>query len=123
MKKLALAIATFLIVSLSSKAQYNKDGSPDMRYTANKQTYGTAYNNSSYSQSTYNTPTFKTQSYSIPSTSYTTPKIETYTTPQNTYYPQPRQERQTTIPSFPTTRNGMPDMRYKENRQPYTIRY
>jgi hypothetical protein len=122
MKNLFLAIATLLSVSLATQAQYNKDGSPDMRYNANKQIYGSTYQQpkSNYSSSSnFSTPTYSTPSYSLPS--YTTPKVETYTTPSYNNYSQPRSDRQSAFPSYPTTKSGAPDMRFKENKQVYGL--
>lgn len=110
MKKFILAIATLLAVSVSTQAQYNKDGSPDMRYTVNKQAYGSSYQPST--QGSRNSST-----YSTLTPTYTSPKVETYTIPNNNFYSQPRVERQSTIPNYPTTKNGTPDMRFKENKQ------
>jgi hypothetical protein len=114
MKKFILAIATLLAVSVSTQAQYNKDGSPDMRYTVNKQTYGSPYQQST--QSNRNSST-----YSAPRPTYTSPKVESYTTPSYSNYSQPRAERQSAYPSYPTTKSGSPDMRYKENKQLYGL--
>jgi len=114
MKKIILAIATILAVSISTQAQYNKDASPDMRYTVNKQVYGSTYEQSTKSRR--NSGTYSTLTPTYPSS-----KVETYTTPNNSFYSQPRLERQSTIPSYPTTKNGTPDMRYKENKQLYGI--
>lgn len=117
MKKIILAIATLLVVKVSTHAQFNKDGSPDMRYSVNKQTYGVV---SQPSTSNYRSSSnFSTPSYSTPS--YSTPKVETYTSPSYNNYSQPRADRQSALPSYPTTNSGQPDMRYKENRQLYGL--
>jgi hypothetical protein len=118
MKKVILAIVSILTLSFSVNAQYKKDGTPDMRFSANKQLYGNSYSapSPSYSPSTYSTPS---SSYSLPSTTYSAPKVETYTTPNNSLYSQPREQRQTSYPSYPQTKSGAPDMRYKENKQLY----
>lgn len=42
MKKVLVTIA-LLVVSLSGFSQTKKDGTPDMRYSANKQAYGSSY--------------------------------------------------------------------------------
>lgn len=41
MKKLFLSFAAVTLFALSSSAQTKKDGTPDMRYSSNKQTYST----------------------------------------------------------------------------------
>ncbi len=112
MKKFILAIVTLLAVAISTQAQYNKDGSPDMRYRVNKQAYGNTYQQSTQSGRSSNT-------YSTLTPTYSSPKVETYTAPSYSNYSQPRAERQSAFPSYPTTKNGTPDMRYKENKQLY----
>ncbi|HOM04644.1 MAG TPA: hypothetical protein PLU67_04015 [Candidatus Kapabacteria bacterium] len=72
MKTTLLIFAATLLLSLSVSAQTKKDGTPDMRYKANKQTYGTTYSTPSYSTPSYSTPKSTTPSYSTPS--YSTPK-------------------------------------------------
>lgn len=67
MKKTFLTLTVLTLLSISVSAQTKKDGTPDMRYKANKQTYG-----SSYSTPSYSTPKINTLSYPTPS--YTTPK-------------------------------------------------
>jgi hypothetical protein len=64
MKKLFLLIAALTVFALDSSAQTKKDGTPDMRYRANKEAYG----------NTYSTPA---QSYSAP--------VQTYSAPAPTY--------------------------------------
>ena len=57
MKKLFFTISA-LLVSATMFAQTKKDGTPDMRYKANKETYGNSYNSSSnsYNYNTYSEP-------------------------------------------------------------------
>lgn len=55
MKKLLLTL-TFVVISVGMNAQLKKDGTPDMRYKANKSTYSPP---SSQSSSTYSTPQYK----------------------------------------------------------------
>ena len=45
MKKLSILLVTItlLLFGLTANAQFKKDGTPDMRYTANKQTFGSSY--------------------------------------------------------------------------------
>lgn len=65
--------------SLSVNAQNKKHGTPDMRYKANKETYGNSYSIPSSSTRTYSTPTYSTPSYSTPkivTPSYLEPKTE-----------------------------------------------
>ena len=66
MKKIStiLAIALF---SITANAQLKKDGTPDMRYKANKEMYGN-------SSSTYSSPSYSSPSYSSPS--YQQPKAQ-----------------------------------------------
>ena len=62
MKKSFLILAVLTLVAFSVNAQTKADGTPDMRYKANKQAYG----------NTYSTPAPK--SYSTPTPSYSAPK-------------------------------------------------
>ena len=64
MKKAIFTFAIVLIGALSVKAQLKKDGTPDMRYNANKQTYGSSYSTPSYSASKSNNSNYSTSSYS-----------------------------------------------------------
>jgi len=50
MKKLFCIVITCFLISLSVNAQTKKDGTPDMRYKANKEMYSTS------PSSTYQTP-------------------------------------------------------------------
>ena len=61
MKKLLLLIATLTLFALDSSAQTKRDGTPDMRYRANKEAYGNSYSTPAPS---YSTPA---PSYSAPS--------------------------------------------------------
>lgn len=74
---LALTVLTFLSINVS--AQTKKDGTPDMRYKVNKQTYGNNYSTPSY-------PTPKTYSPSYSSPSYTFPKTNTRNYPNGGQY-------------------------------------
>ncbi len=77
MKKLILISFTLILFAFSSNAQTKKDGTPDMRYKANKQTYGNTYSSPSYSTPKTTTSTYSTPNYSTPKTttpSYSTPK-------------------------------------------------
>lgn len=51
------------MMALGANAQTKKDGTPDMRYKANKEAYG-----NSYSTPTYSSPSNSTPSYSTPKT-------------------------------------------------------
>lgn len=74
MKKALLALTLLFFILTSSLAQYKKDGTPDMRYKANKETYGTSYSTPNYTNpstkyqkgyvktnGTYVTPHYKTK--------------------------------------------------------------
>ncbi len=50
MKKHFFLMAILAMSAIASKAQLKKDGTPDMRYNSNKQTYGNSYSTPSYSQ-------------------------------------------------------------------------
>src|SRR4051812_19749270 len=43
MKKTLLFFAAMTLFAFASQAQTKKDGTPDMRYSANKEAYGNAY--------------------------------------------------------------------------------
>lgn len=58
MKKLIFTIGILFFGALSVTAQIKKDGTPDMRYKSNKQTYG-----NSYSTPTYSAPKTKERTY------------------------------------------------------------
>jgi hypothetical protein len=66
MKKLFLLSAMLVITVLGVNAQTKKDGTPDMRYKANKEIYGNSYSTPSYSTPSYSTPSYSTPSYSQP---------------------------------------------------------
>lgn len=53
-----------LLLAFTTNAQLKKDGTPDMRYKANKQAYGNSYSTPSYnySNTTYSTPSYSTNS-------------------------------------------------------------
>ncbi len=63
MKKAIFILTIMALFSFSVTAQTKKDGTPDMRYKANKQTYGNSYSTPSYSA-----PKTVTPSYSAPKT-------------------------------------------------------
>jgi len=58
MKKSFLILAIMALLSLGANAQTKKDGTPDMRYNANKETYGNSYSTPSYSTPRSSTPTY-----------------------------------------------------------------
>lgn len=60
MKKVIFTIGMMLFCATSVSAQTKKDGTPDMRYKANKQTYGNSYSTPTYSSPTYSKPTYST---------------------------------------------------------------
>lgn len=45
MKKTLLTAGLLIIIGISAQAQYKKDGTPDMRYRENKETYQNNFNN------------------------------------------------------------------------------
>ncbi len=49
MKKQHILLAVLLLTTMAASAQFKKDGTPDMRYNSNKQTYGNTYKMPSYS--------------------------------------------------------------------------
>lgn len=68
MKKLLFFVIIFF--AFNAKAQLKKDGTPDMRYKANKEMYGSStpsYSSPSTSSS-YSTQTYSSPSYSAPKT-------------------------------------------------------
>ncbi|MCB0729366.1 MAG: hypothetical protein KDD00_18025, partial [Ignavibacteriae bacterium] len=68
MKKLIFSVAFTLFCVFGVKAQTKKDGTPDMRYKANKETYGNSYSSPSYSTPKSNNSSYSTPSYSTPKT-------------------------------------------------------
>lgn len=65
MKKAILLFAAMTLFALNSNAQTKRDGTPDMRYRANKEAYGSSYSTPSPSYSTP-APTYSTPSSSSP---------------------------------------------------------
>ena len=58
MKKI-ISILAIALFTINATAQTKKDGTPDMRYKANKEVYGGSSNSSSSSsRSTYSTPSY-----------------------------------------------------------------
>jgi hypothetical protein len=110
MKQLVIVLIAMFGFAFSVNAQthYKKDGTPDMRYKENKQMYGNSYSQPSYSQPTYSQPTQPT---------YKQPTYSQPTYQQN--YSQPTYSTPSTYPTYPTKKDGTPDMRYKENKQLY----
>ncbi len=66
MKKFFFLTVMLTITALGVNAQTKKDGTPDMRYKANKEMYGNSYSTPSYSSPSYSTPSYFTPSYSEP---------------------------------------------------------
>jgi hypothetical protein len=87
MKQTLIITVTLVLFSINLKAQTKKDGTPDMRYNSNKQTYGNSYSTPSYSapktERNYNSGgEYKIQNAYIKSNgSYVAPHIKT--TPDN----------------------------------------
>ncbi len=52
MKKNFILTGLFAAIVFCATAQFKKDGTPDMRYSANKQLYGTTYSTSGYGYGT-----------------------------------------------------------------------
>jgi hypothetical protein len=76
MKKTIFLFALMTILIVSASAQYKKNGTPDMRYNANKQAYGNSY---STPTSTSNTnPSVRNQSgYTKDDGTYVQPHVKT----------------------------------------------
>ncbi len=58
MKKTIIILTSITFFTLGVNAQTKKDGTPDMRYKANKETYGNSYSTPSYSTPRSSTPTY-----------------------------------------------------------------
>jgi hypothetical protein len=58
MKKTILSLTVLTFLSISVSAQTKRDGTPDMRYKANKETYGNTYSTPKSSSSNYSTPSY-----------------------------------------------------------------
>lgn len=58
MEKIFFILAIMALLSLGVNAQSKTDGTPDMRYKANKETYGNSYTTPSYSTPKTSTPTY-----------------------------------------------------------------
>jgi hypothetical protein len=90
MKKTIFILTIMALFTLSVNAQTKKDGTPDMRYNSNKQTYGNTYSTPSYSapkteRNYSNGGQYKMQSgYQKSNGSYVAPHIKT--TPDNKTY-------------------------------------
>jgi len=84
MKEALITIALLIHITTAVNAQLKKDGTPDMRYKANKQTYGTTnYSNTQTSQRKYtNGGQYKVErGYVKKNGSYVAPHLKT--TPDN----------------------------------------
>ena len=78
MRKAIFISVALILFAFTTNAQTKKDGTPDMRYNANKQTYGTT-STPSYNSSKATTPSYST------TPSYTTPKTTpSYSQPKST---------------------------------------
>jgi len=90
MKRTFLTLTVLTLLSISVSAQTKKDGTPDMRYKTNKQTYGNSYSTPSYSapkteRNYSNGGQYKVQSgYQKSNGTYVAPHIKT--TPDNKTY-------------------------------------
>ena len=56
MKKAFIIFAAIALFAVAGNAQTKKDGTPDMRFKANKDVYGTGYPTPNYSTPRYSTP-------------------------------------------------------------------
>jgi hypothetical protein len=95
MKSLIITIAIGLLYVTNVNAQTKKDGTPDMRYNSNKQTYGNNYSTPSYTTPKTTTPKsdknyenggqYKIQDgYQKSNGTYVAPHVKT--TPDNNIY-------------------------------------
>ena len=91
MKKVIFTLAIGLLGAINTQAQTKKDGTPDMRYSTNKQTYGNSSSTPSYSapkttEKNYdNGGQYKIQNgYQKSNGTYVAPHIKT--TPDNNTY-------------------------------------
>ncbi len=66
MKNLILLVFIMACATISVNAQTKKDGTPDMRYKANKELYGNSYSTPSSTTPNYSTPSYSTPSFSEP---------------------------------------------------------
>jgi hypothetical protein len=56
MKKTILIFSATILLAFGVNAQTKRDGTPDMRYKANKEMYGNSYSTPSYSTPSYSQP-------------------------------------------------------------------
>lgn len=56
MKKTSLIFSATILLAFGVNAQTKRDGTPDMRYKANKEMYGNSYSTPSYSTPSYSQP-------------------------------------------------------------------
>lgn len=75
MKKNLLLTGLLSIVVFCATAQFKKDGTPDMRYSVNKQMYGNSYSTPSYSN--VNTSTRYQSGYTKSSGTFVDPHMKT----------------------------------------------
>ena len=62
MKKVFLLTAMMIFITVGVNAQTKRDGTPDMRYKANKEAYGNSYSSPSYSSPSYSSPNYSSPS-------------------------------------------------------------
>lgn len=86
MKKTIFSLVVMTLLSLGSSAQLKKDGTPDMRYKANKQTYSAPVQSKPSKQRNYpNGGQYRVQNgYRKSNGTYVSPHIKT--TPDNYKY-------------------------------------
>ena len=76
MKKTIFLFALLTIFIVSASAQYKKDGTPDMRYNANKQAYGNSYSTPSTTSNT-NSSVRQQNGYTKDNGTYVEPHMKT----------------------------------------------
>lgn len=76
MKQLFFTILAGLLFALPVSAQFKKDGTPDMRYKANRQTYGSTYTYPSVSTTTNSSVRFQ-NGYVKSNGTYVQPHVKT----------------------------------------------
>lgn len=77
MKKTALLFAFLIGFIFASNAQNKKDGTPDMRYNSNKQTYGSSYASPNMTTPTYNSDSRYQSGYIRDNGTYVQPTYKT----------------------------------------------
>lgn len=76
MKKTIFLFSLLTILIVSASAQYKKDGTPDMRYKANKQEYGNTYSTPTTTSNTNSSVRYQS-GYTKDNGSYVEPHMKT----------------------------------------------